>query len=59
MFDSRTKPQIFMLPKVEARPKGPPLGFFSGHYATFFSKIIEFHQRVPPCIFLGFATDWA
>ena len=28
MFDSRTKLQVFMLPKVEARPKSPPLGFF-------------------------------
>ena len=26
-----------MLPKVEARPKGPPFGFFR-HYATFFEN---------------------
>ena len=41
-----------MLPKVEVRPKGPPLGFFGT--VRLFAKIIEFYQRVPPCIFWSF-----
>ena len=32
-----------MLPKVEARPKGHPLGFVSA-LCDFFSKIFEFNQ---------------
>ena len=30
--------KFFMLPKVEARPKGPSFGFFR-HCATFFKKL--------------------
>ena len=44
-----------MLPKVQVRPKGPPLGFFSA-LCDFFSKIFEIYQRVPPCIFLKFSV---
>ena len=45
--------KFFMLPKVQVRPKGAPFEFFSA-LCDFFSKIIEFYQRVPPCIFLSF-----
>ena len=49
-FNSRTKPQIVYASKSRGETKGSPFGFFR-HYATFFSKIFEFYQRVPPCIF--------
>ena len=44
-----------MLPKVQVRPKGPPFGFFFGTMRLF-SKIFEFYQRVPLCIFLRFSV---
>ena len=44
---------IFILPKVQqVRPKGPPLGLSA--LCDFFSKIFEFHQRVPLAFFRSF-----
>ena len=38
---------VFMLPKVQMRPKCPPLGFFGT--MRLFLKVFEFDQRVLPC----------
>ena len=53
-FDSRTKPQVFYASKSRGETKRSPFGFFFRHYATFFSKIIEIYQRVPPWVFRSF-----
>ena len=45
---------IFMLPKVEARPKGPPLGFF-GTLRLFFENF-RISSKGTPCIFLKFSV---
>ena len=42
---------IFMLPKVQQ-----VFCCFFRHYATFFSKIFGFYQRVRPCIFKKFSV---
>ena len=51
--------KFLMLPKVDARPKvffRLIFFVFFRHYATFFSKIFGFYQRVTPCIFLKFSV---
>ena len=45
--DSRTKPQIFLLPKVEGRPKSPPFAFFLRHHATLFRKFLNSIKEFP------------
>ena len=42
-----------MLPKVEARPKGPPVGFFPALCDFFFEKF-KILSKGTPCIFQSF-----
>ena len=48
--------KFLMLPKVEARPKGPPFGFFSA-LCDFFFENYRILSKVTPLHFLKFSVS--